>query len=100
MDRRLELQTLLEGVGAKKVYYQPPANVRLVYPCILYTLNNIQTRHANNSLYTYKNRYSVTVIDANPDSLLTPKLLHFPMSSFSRRFINDGLYHTVYDVYY
>lgn len=101
MGRRLQLQTVLDSIeGPTKVHYQPPANVRLTYPCILYTLSNELSRHANNNLYMNKKRYTITVIDANPDSLIPDEILRLPLSSFSRRFMNDGLYHTVYDVYY
>ena len=38
MKNRIELQTLLEELlGSKNVYYQPPNNLSMSYPAILYS---------------------------------------------------------------
>jgi hypothetical protein len=47
MAPRLELQSLLEGV-TDHVYFQPPANVQMEYPCIIYSRDGTSADHANN----------------------------------------------------
>ena len=37
MASRLNLHnSLIEALGTKSVYFQPPESVKLVYPCIIY----------------------------------------------------------------
>ena len=42
----------------------------------------------------------VTVIDPDPDGILSDKVLALPMSSFDRHFTMNNLNHDVYNVYY
>ena len=101
MERRLQLQTILEGIaGSGNVYFQPPPNIQLAYPCIIYNYNNINVKHANNQLYLKKKRYAITVIDRNPDSALPGQVQELPLTAFGSRYVNDGLYHTIYNTYY
>lgn len=101
MGTRLELHELLCSVlGTRNVYYQPPQNVMLQYPCIIYTLDNISVKNADNSMYKKDKRYSVTVIDKNPDSELPDKILELSLCQFDRRYVADNLYHTVFSIYY
>lgn len=117
MGTRLELQTLLENVMAdilkatydessvaseahRRVYFQPPETVKMVYPCIVYTLDNVDTKYANNVPYGHRKAYAVTVIDRNPDSEIPDKIGDLPTSSFSRKFVNDNLNHFVYRLWF
>lgn len=98
---RLKLHELLVSVlGNRNVYYQPPASVLLKYPCVLYTLDHVQTLHANNNLYRTKNRYKVTVIEQSPDSELPTKFMGLSFCSFDRAYAADNLWHFVYTLYY
>lgn len=99
MGQRLQLQTLLEAI-APKVYFQPPENVQMEYPCIVYQRDNASTRFADNALYRRTNRYQVTVIDRNPDSDIPDKVAALPMCSFNRFFVADGLNHDVYNLFF
>lgn len=102
MNNRIELHEKLEKIeGVKKVYYQPPASVRMKYPCIVYNLSNIKTFYADDNFYNGTKRYSITVIDSNPDSEIPDILLKsFKMCSFDRIYIADNLYHNVFILYY
>ena len=101
MGTRLNLQTLLETLlGSKNVYFQPPPSFIMQYPCIVYSLNNIKTDHADNRPYNLKKRYAITVIDSNPDSILIDKISVLPACSFERAFTADKLNHTVFNIYY
>jgi hypothetical protein len=102
MGQRLELHAeLVSLLGTNNVYYQPPATVQLHYPAIIYELSSITTRNADNMHYINTRRYSVTVIDTNPDSILSQTILDsFERCTFDRRFASDNLYHDVLTLYY
>ena len=101
MDRRLEFQHLLEDIlGSRNVYFQPPNNIRMTYPCIVYALSNDQRLHADNHIYHRRKRYDVTVISRDPDDPLSDTVSNLQYSSFDRRFIADGLTHDTFTIYY
>ena len=101
MSRRVELQTILENtLGSRNVYFQPPETVKMTYPCIVYSRNSVDATYANNSLYNHKIRYTVMLIDKNPDSLIVDKLLKLPLCSFDRHYAKDNLNHDVFNIYY
>lgn len=99
MGLRLDLHEILKTI-VENVYFQPPANIQLVYPCIIYSRDYADTRFADDKPYTYTKRYSVMVIDRDPDSELPDKVAALPMSTFNRYFAIDGLNHDVFSVYY
>lgn len=101
MAPRLELQTLLEGVlGTRNVYYQPPSNVQMQYPCIVYARDNAKTEFADNHPYSRATRYQVTVIDRNPDTLIPDDIGQLPLSNLNRIFTADNLHHYVFNLYF
>ena len=52
MNNRLMLhEKLVELVGNQNVYFQPPASVKLSYPCVIYSIGNGDAKHANNKVY-------------------------------------------------
>lgn len=99
---RLEFDAKLRDLlGSNNLYFQPPASTKLHYPCIVYSLANINVRRANNAFYTGINRYDVQVIDKDPDSEIPMKLLkYFPMSSYGRTFVADNLNHFNLTIFY
>lgn len=101
MKNRLELQGLLEELlGTRNVYFQPPASVKMKYPAIVYSLNNIRNEFANNKPYRQGIGYSLTVIDKNPDSEIVQRVSRLPMCSFNRQYVFDNLNHSVFTIYY
>lgn len=100
MGTRPEFQTVLEGLGEVSVYFQPPPNVMMSYPAIVYNRYNEDVSRADNIRYAEKLQYQVTVIDRDPDSLLPGLVAHLPFSSFIRHFTTEGLFHDIYYVYY
>lgn len=101
MGLRLNLQAQLETIlGTTNVYFQPPANVRMQYPCIVYTRDNALTRFAGNLPYRYTKRYQVTIIDRDPDSLIPDKVAALPMCTFDRSYVADNLNHDVFSLYF
>lgn len=98
---RLELHEILcEILGSRNVYFQPPENVKMKYDAIVYSLNDIDIKHANDKKYMNTKRYSVTAISKNPDSPLQDVLLTLPYCEFDRFYPSDNLNHWVFTVYF
>ena len=79
-ERRSGLDALLRSIvkqrcGSENVYYQPPANLRMKYPCICYKLEKIRSPKADDRVYRQTFHYSVTVIDTKPDSEMTAAMV-------------------------
>jgi len=84
----------------ENVYFQPPANVQMVYPCIVYKRDSADTKFADNRPYSYIQRYMVTVIDRNPDSDIPGMVAKQPLCLFNRNYVADGLHHDVFNLYF
>ncbi len=101
MPSRLELQTLFEElIGSRNVYFQPPASVQMKYPAIVYGLEDIENTFANDGVYLSQRKYSITVIDEDPDSEIVGKVSHLPTCRFNRHFESDNLNHDVFILHY
>ena len=100
MNNRLELQTRLEDIlGSRNCYFQPPASVQMKYPAIVYSLSDIDIRHANDNMYKSLKAYQVTLIDKNPDTQFLIPILGLPYCSFNRFYTADNLNHWVFTLY-
>lgn len=99
MGPRSELHTLLLTL-CDHVYFQPPVNVGIEYPCIIYKRDFAATRYADNNPYSNTIRYLVTVIDRNPDSSIPEKVAALPRSIFNRFYTADTLNHDAFHVYF
>lgn len=101
MHSRIELHQALCAIpGVAKVYFQPPENVKLVYPCIVYSRKDIQNRSANNNVYSQNWFYEVVVIDKNPDSSIVVSLSKFSGCYYNMHYVSDNLNHDVFTLYY
>lgn len=99
MALRLNLQTVLEDI-TENVYFQPPSNLQMKYPCIVYARDGSDSDKADNGLYRHAKRYQVTVIDRNPDSELPDQVEELPLCAFDRFFASDNLNHWVLNLFY
>lgn len=101
MDRRLELHEILCNLlGTRNVYYQPPESVKMKYPAIVYSRDDIVNTPANNGVYKQDRKYQLTVIDPDPDSEIVNKVSLLPMCIFDRHFKSDNLNHDVFTICY
>lgn len=101
MDKRLQLQVLLESIlGSRNVYFQPPSSHVIRYPAIVYERDSMDVSHAGNQPYSLKKRYQVTVIDKDPDSEIPDKIAALPLCRLARHFASDNLNHDVFNIYY
>lgn len=89
-----------DNPAAANVYFQPPPNKTLQYPCLVYELEEMRVRFADNGPYSIMDRYQVTFIRAEPDSPVLRELLGLPFSSFSRHFASEQLNHDVFVIYH
>lgn len=99
MGQRLDLHSILETITGN-VYFQPPTNVTLQYPCIIYHRDYAKTEFADNAPYRNTKRYMVTIIDRDPDSSLPGEVAKLPMTQFNRFFTADNLNHDVFTLYF
>lgn len=101
MASRIKLQGLLEELlGSSNVYYKSPESKKMEYPAIKYSLDNIDKKSANDTVYLLNKRYEIIVISKKPDHPVINKLLQLPMCSYERRYVSDNLYHDVLTLYY
>lgn len=109
--RRYQLHELLAGFVPAHVddfsgeivpnlYFQPPPDVQMVYPCIVYSRMKIQTEFADNNPYILRDGYAVTVIDEDPDSDIPRKVAGLPMCSFEKHYTADNLNHDRFNLYF
>lgn len=100
-SRRLEFSTVLRTIlDSSNVYFQPPPDKQMVYPCMVYELQDVPIRHADNGAYTMHDQYQVTLISKEPNHPAIRQLLALPHSSFSRHFATSGLNHDVFVIHH
>lgn len=87
-------------LGGRNVYFQPPENVKIQYPAIVYSLSEIRNTFADNSVYSRKKAYDVTVIDKNPDSEIVDKVSELPLCRFGRHYKSENLNHYAFTIYF
>lgn len=99
MSRRLDLHAIFLEI-APKVYFQPPSNTQMTYPCIVYQRDFADTKFAGNLPYSYTQRYQVTLIDPDPDGVILAQIAKLPMCLYDRSFATPGLNHDVFTIYF
>lgn len=114
---RLGLQNVLEEIfrifheadGYQHVYYQPDTNIKLHYPCVVYTRDGEVPYRADNNRYVTNWSYRLTIIDPDPVSscidvnhtkTIIDAISELPKCSYIRHFVNDNLNHDVFKIYY
>lgn len=101
MAQRLDLQgVLVVLLESDNVYFQPPPEVEMEYPCIVYHRERMEISHADNAPYRNKKRYLVTVIDRDPDSEIPDRVATLPGVSYDRFFTTEGLNHDVFRLFF
>lgn len=101
MSNRLDVQNKLEHIlGSRNVYFQPPNNLMMHYPAIVYEIDSIQNMFADNKVYVQSIAYLITVIDEDPDSEIKAKLLSMPKVEYIRHFSKDNLNHDIFRLFF
>lgn len=101
MDHRNEISEKLHTLPVNdEIHFQPPEDVKLVYPCIIYSFDGFRTFHGNDGKYLLREEYTVTHIYQDPIEELHSTILSlFNYVSYDRGYIADNLYHDVYSVF-
>jgi len=100
MDRRLELHDKLLGF-VPNVYYQPPSNIQMKYPCIVYRKSGKNRHFANDVVFLSQQGYTLTVMDKDPDSTIADNIeSDFQYCAITNYFTVDELHHTTLSLYY
>lgn len=106
MSNRLRLSEKLHDIlrengYPENVYFQPPSTVQMSYPCIRYKMENKPSWYADDIRYIEKDRYTLIVIDPDPDSRIPDILLKsFKLISFDREYIAENLNHFSLTLYF
>lgn len=96
-----ELNDLLKDIrDSDSVYFQPPENVKIQYPCIVYKRDDIVPTWAANKVYGKVNRYLVTSISRDPNDEVPDKLADLEKCLLEQSFVADNLYHYVFSLYF
>lgn len=100
MADRLQLHTeLLKFMS--NVYFQPPSNLQMVYPCIVYNKTGKNRHFGNDVIYLSQQGYQLTVVEKNPDSKVADNIEnHFQHCAINQYFVKDNLHHTTLSLYY
>lgn len=72
----------------------------MVYPAIVYNLNDVYDHKADDLGYLATRGYSVVLIDKNPDSEFVDELMKLPLCTYDRHYFADNLNHDVFTIYY
>lgn len=101
MTRRQQLHSELKSLGLTNVYFQPPENVKLIFPCLIYKMVRLSPEYADNIPYAMSKRYNLLYITKDPDDTMPETLAwHFPSIIHNTSYVNDTLYHHSFDLYY
>lgn len=100
MGTRQELHNQLLTL-APHAYHQPPATVRMEYPCFVYNLSDVRTRYADNLAYKHAKAYMLTYISkTSNDAIIDSTMEAFQYCRFNRTYTADNLYHYVFELFY
>lgn len=92
-----ELKKIL---GNGNVYFQPPESIKLKYPCIIYSLKDMNITNANNRKYLRNRKYELMLIDKDPDSVYVDKILNFQYCRLGNIYVTDSLNHFIFELFY
>lgn len=87
-------------LGSRNVYFQPPTDLNMNYPAIVYKLSNIDSKRADNRNYKLTDVFQVILIVYDPDDERIHSILEeFDNCRFVTSYEKDGLRHYVYNIY-
>lgn len=100
-SKRLELhQRLVEVLGTEHAYFQPPENVKMVYPAIVYSRRTGYSTNADDRVYRFSQAYDVTYISKDPDDGFVRRFMDaFPKARYDRHYTSGNLHHDNFFIY-
>lgn len=96
LDEILKRHYTTKDPEDERVYYNPPANIHLKYPCIIYREVDIKSKNASDRRYHISKEYSVMVVTKARDSNIHEEILdEIPYSNYNMSYIQDNMNHTI-----
>lgn len=100
MGSRLDLHSELLLL-CPNAYFQPPSDITMSYPCIVYNMTNKTRLYGSNIAHVMNQEYRVIVIDKNPDSGIANQVeKQFQYCEIDQYYTVDNLNHTALLLYY
>lgn len=96
---RLELHQELLKI-TDEVWFQPPSDVSMSYPSIVYTRDSLLPFYADNKKHEKFNRYTLSVITEDPDEPIVDQILELPYTNLETSFVSENLYNYQITLYY
>lgn len=93
------LHLLRKAVDHDRVYFQPPENLKLGYPAIVFHLTKIKVDHADDVPYKGAREYMITLISRDPEPDALEEILKIPYTTLDSTYISDGMNHFVFTNY-
>lgn len=95
-------EVLCDILGSRNCYFCPPSNIRMKYPCFVYSAEGDLTTYADDIRYLHHSPFTLTIIDEDPDSELPVRLFNSSLVylSHDRTYTADGMYHFVFTLYF
>lgn len=103
LDLHIRLEKI-EGLAIKKdgkpaVYFQPPSNIKMIFPCIIYTRSPTGIKYADNDSYILAEHYTITVVDSDPDTKIPGNLIKvLKTASPGRVYTYENLNHYTFSI--
>ena len=93
-------EKLCQILGSRNVYHDPPATIKMNYPCIVYKRDSVSHRKADNISFINWYPYTVQVISKDPDFPLFDTFLdNFDYGSEGAPFVADNLHHSNFTIF-
>lgn len=87
-------------LGSRNVYHDPPSNIHMNYPCIVYKRSSASPRKADNIRYIVWYPYEVQIISKDPDfELFDTFLNYFDYGTEGLPVVSDNLHHSNFTIY-
>lgn len=91
-----ELQEKFPGVP---VYFQPPENLTLRFPCLVLSLTGDKRQFADDKLYARFKHFTITVVDKDPLSKIPDEVAKLKYCRMSTRFVSANMNHTRFEIF-
>lgn len=93
------IRTLKEDIGISNVYFEPPENYKMRYPCVRFQRRRYEPTRADNGVYVLYESFDVVLIYREPDSPLPARMMTLPMCQHDRHYTANNLSHDAFVVY-
>lgn len=93
------LHLLRKAVDHNRVYFQPPENLRMDYPAVVFHLSRNKSVHASDGRFKDSQEYTVTLITEDPQPDVLDAILDIPYTTLESTYVSKGMNHFVFTTY-